>query len=105
MSAVIISGDTSGSVTLAAPTVAGTQSYTLPTAAPASSGYSLTSTTEGVMSWAAGAANGPILESYQTISSNYSITSGANAFSVGPVSVATGIAVSIPTGQNWLITA
>ena len=46
-------GSTSGSVAIAAPAVAGTQSYTLPTAVPAVSGYALTSTTAGVMSWAA----------------------------------------------------
>jgi hypothetical protein len=49
--------------------------------------------------------SGPILESYQTISSNYSVTSGSNAFSVGPVTVATGVAVTVPTGQVWLIAA
>jgi hypothetical protein len=53
MASLVLSGDTSGTVTLAAPTVAGTQSYTLPTAVPAANGYALTSTTGGVMSWAA----------------------------------------------------
>ena len=52
MASIVLSGDTSGTVTLAAPTVAGTQSYTLPTAVPAANGYALTSTTGGVMSWA-----------------------------------------------------
>ena len=47
----------------------------------------------------------PVAESYQTISSNYSVTAGSNAFSVGPVSVATGVAVTVPTGQVWLIAA
>ena len=51
-------GSTSGTVTLTAPAVAGTQSYTLPTAAPASNGYALTSTTGGVMSWAATSGGG-----------------------------------------------
>lgn len=46
-------GSTSGSVSIAAPATAGTQSYTLPTAVPAVSGYALTATTGGVMSWAA----------------------------------------------------
>jgi hypothetical protein len=45
-------GSTSGTVTLTAPAVAGTQSYTLPTAVPAANGYALTSTTGGTMSWA-----------------------------------------------------
>jgi hypothetical protein len=49
-------GSTSGSVALAAPATAGTQSYTLPTALPGTSGYALTSTTGGVMSWAAASA-------------------------------------------------
>jgi hypothetical protein len=52
-----------------------------------------------------GASAAPVAESYQTISSNYSVTAGSNAFSVGPVSVATGVAVTVPTGQVWLIAA
>jgi len=52
-------GATSGTVTISAPTVAGTQSYTLPTALPAVSGYALTSTTGGVMSWAASGSGTP----------------------------------------------
>ena len=52
-----------------------------------------------------GGGGGPILESYQTISSNYSLTAGSNGFSVGPVTVATGVAVTVPTGQVWLIAA
>jgi len=50
-------GSTSGSVSIAAPATAGTQSYTLPTALPGTSGYALTSTTGGVMSWAAASGN------------------------------------------------
>jgi hypothetical protein len=52
-------GATSGTVTLTAPAVAGTQSYTLPTAVPASNGYVLSSTTAGVMSWAAAGSGSP----------------------------------------------
>lgn len=50
-------GSTSGSVSIAAPATAGTQSYTLPTAVPAVNGYALTATTGGVMSWAAASAS------------------------------------------------
>jgi len=56
MAAIVISGDTSGTVALNAPAVAGTQSYTLPTALPTASGAALTATTAGVMSWAAGSS-------------------------------------------------
>jgi hypothetical protein len=55
MAALVISGDTSGTVTIAAPAIAGTQTYTLPTAVPASNGQVLSSTTTGVLSWASGA--------------------------------------------------
>jgi hypothetical protein len=51
-------GATSGTITISAPSVAGTQSYTLPTALPAVNGYALTSTTGGVMSWAASGGGG-----------------------------------------------
>jgi len=50
---VTLAGSTSGTVALNAPAIAGTQSYTLPTAVPAVNGYVLSSTTGGVMSWAA----------------------------------------------------
>jgi hypothetical protein len=74
-------GSTSGSVALAAPAVAGTQSYTLPTAAPAVNGYALTSTTAGVMSWA-------------SAGSSQWTTSGSNIYySTGNV----GIGISSPT--------
>jgi hypothetical protein len=102
MAAVILSGDTSGTVSLGAPAIAGTQAYTLPTGYPATSGYALTSTTGGVMSWAASGGN-PILESQIVISQNYSLSSNTNGFSVGPVSVATGFAVTVGTGQTWLV--
>jgi hypothetical protein len=55
---VNLAGSTSGNVALTAPAVAGSQSYTLPTAAPAVSGYALTGTTGGVMSWAATGGGG-----------------------------------------------
>jgi len=44
-------GATSGTVTLTAPAVAGSQSYTLPTALPTQNGQALVCTTAGVMSW------------------------------------------------------
>jgi hypothetical protein len=55
---LIISGSTSGNVTFTANAISGTQSYTLPPALPASSGYALTSTTGGVMSWASAGGGG-----------------------------------------------
>lgn len=48
-----------------------------------------------------GASN--ILESKQTIASNYTITDGYNGLSVGPVAVSTGITVTVGTGERWVV--
>jgi hypothetical protein len=50
-----------------------------------------------------GGGGGPILESQIVISQNYTLTSNTNGLSIAPVTVATGYAVTIPTGQVWLI--
>lgn len=49
------------------------------------------------------AANKPILESFINIASNYTITTERNGLSVGPVTVASGVAVTVPAGQRWLV--
>jgi hypothetical protein len=46
-----------------------------------------------------------IVESYITISQNYTITTGSNGLSAGPVAVATGYAVTVPSGQTWTVLA
>ena len=48
------------------------------------------------------ASNGILLNS-TTVSTSYTIASGNNGFSVGPITVASGISVSISAGQRWLI--
>lgn len=57
--ALTLNGGTSGTVSLSAPAIAGTQNYTLPTGYPASNGYVLSSTTGGTLSWAAGSGGTP----------------------------------------------
>lgn len=42
-------------------------------------------------------------ENGQTVSSNYTITSGKNAMSAGPVTIASGITVTVPSGSNWVV--
>ena len=42
-------------------------------------------------------------ENGQTVNYNYTITSGKNAVSSGPVTIATGVTVTIPTGSRWVI--
>lgn len=48
-------------------------------------------------------ANKPIDENFINITSNYSITSGKNGFSVGPVTIASGVNVTVPATQTWMI--
>lgn len=50
-----------------------------------------------------GGGSSTILENEQTISSNYTISSAKNGLSVGPVTVNTGVAVTVGTGQKWLV--
>lgn len=53
--------------------------------------------------WGAVAQETPILENNQTISSNYTITAAKNGFSVGPVTVASGVSVTVGSGQRWVV--
>jgi len=44
-----------------------------------------------------------LYEMANTISANYSITSGNNALTAGPITVNNGISVTIPSGSTWVI--
>jgi hypothetical protein len=48
------------------------------------------------------ASNGLYLNS-STVSASYSIASGNNAMSVGPMTVASGQSVTVASGQRWVI--
>ena len=48
------------------------------------------------------ASNGLIVNS-STVSASYSIPSGSNAMSVGPITVASGQSVTVASGQRWVI--
>ena len=48
-------------------------------------------------------AQGAVYENTQTISSNYTMTTGKNGMSAGPVTINTGITVTIPTSSRWVI--
>ena len=42
-------------------------------------------------------------ENYNQITANYTITTGYNASSTGPITINNGITVTIPSGQVWAI--
>jgi hypothetical protein len=44
-----------------------------------------------------------LYEHAHTIAANYSITSGNNAMTAGPITINTGVSVTIPTGSTWVI--
>ena len=42
-------------------------------------------------------------ENALTISSNYTITSGNSAMSAGPITIASGVTVTVPSGSRWVV--
>ena len=44
-----------------------------------------------------------LYEHAHTIAANYSITSGNNAMTAGPITINTGVSVTVPTGSTWVI--
>ena len=48
-------------------------------------------------------AGGAIYENTQTITANYTMTTGTNGHSVGPITVDSGVTVTIPSGSSWLV--
>ena len=48
-------------------------------------------------------AGGAIYENTTTISSNYTLTSSTNGMSVGPITIASGVSVTVGSGQRWLV--
>jgi hypothetical protein len=43
-----------------------------------------------------------LLVNADLISNNYTLPAGFNALSVGPISVASGVTVTVTSGQNWV---
>lgn len=48
-------------------------------------------------------ANNGLLINSQTVTANISIPSGSSAISAGPITVASGITVTIPSGSRWVV--
>jgi hypothetical protein len=53
---------------------------------------------------ATGGGNDAIFyENGQTVTTSYSLTTGNNAMSTGPITVNSGVAVTVPSGSRWAI--
>ena len=48
-------------------------------------------------------AGGAVYENTQTINQNYTMTTGKNGESVGPITIASGITVTIPSSSRWVV--
>tara|TARA_R110000803_G_scaffold41789_1_gene89790 strand:+ start:303 stop:923 length:621 start_codon:yes stop_codon:yes gene_type:complete len=69
-------------------------------------GQALTSDADGSMTWSdidATVASGAIYENSNTIAANYTLTTNKNAMSVGPITINSGVTVTVPSGQNWVV--
>jgi len=53
----------------------------------------------------AGGLTGPAFgyENSAVVAANYTITSGKNMISAGPITINDGIIVTVPNGSNWVI--
>jgi hypothetical protein len=83
---------------------------TLPTANPAVAGYALISTdTSGTLSWGVaggatgGGTNQVFWENDQAITTSYAITNGKNAGSFGPITINSGVTVTVGSGETWSV--
>ena len=47
--------------------------------------------------------NPPIYVNSNTISANYTVASGTNGMSAGPITINTGITVTVTAGSKWVI--
>tara|TARA_B100000424_G_scaffold2172_1_gene1639 strand:+ start:2566 stop:3342 length:777 start_codon:yes stop_codon:yes gene_type:complete len=86
------------------------QVWTLPASDAAVSGYALVSNASGVLSWAAagggavgGGSNEIFWENDQIITQNYTITNGKNAGSFGPITIQSGVTVTVGAGETWTV--
>ena len=69
-------------------------------------GQALTTNGSGVLTWAAAGSNvttNGLWEHANTIAANYSITAGNNALTAGPITINSGVSVTVPTGSTWIV--
>lgn len=50
-----------------------------------------------------GGSDAVFIENDQTVTTNYTITAGRNAMTTGPITINSGITVTVPSGSNWVV--
>jgi hypothetical protein len=48
-------------------------------------------------------ASGAIIVNNTTVSENYTIATGTNGYSVGPITVGSGFSITVASGQRWVV--
>ena len=99
--------DSSNYVALRAPgTVTSNVTLTLPSTDGSASEF-LQTDGSGNLSWAAisnpAQAGGALLVNTTNATVSYTVPTGSNAFSVGPVTVDSGVTVTVSSGQRWVV--
>ena len=86
-------------------TISSSFTLTLPATDTSVAGYALVSDGSGTLSWgvAGGASQGIFWENNQTVTSNYTITDGKNAGSFGPITIQSGVTVTVGSGETWTV--
>jgi hypothetical protein len=59
--------------------------------------------TTGELSVGTQISNNGIMQNASTVNTSYTIAAGNNGLSSGPISVATGVSVTVSTGATWTI--
>ena len=103
--------DSSHYVGFQAPTtVSSSLTWTLPSADASVAGYALVSDASGTLSWAAAGAGAQgaggdniFWENDQTVTQSYTITNGQNAGSFGPITIQSGVTVTVGAGETWTV--
>lgn len=96
-----ISNDTSTS-SARYPLFASTTSGSATTVYTSNANYLYTPSTGELKSKYVNASSGIFVNS-QTVDTSYTIASGSNGFSVGPVTVSSGVSVTVSSGQRWVV--
>jgi hypothetical protein len=97
----ILSNDTS-TATAVYPLFANATSGAATTVYTSNANYLYTPSTGELKAKYVNATSGVIINS-TTVDTSYTIASGSNGFSVGPMTVASGVSLTVSSGQRWVV--
>jgi len=100
-SGVTVTNDTSTSSALY-PTFTSATSGSITGVSVTSTKYTFVPSTGTLTSPQVNASNGLVVNS-RTVATSYSIPSGSSAMSAGPITVNSGVAVTVPSGSRWVV--